>query len=81
MNQAKAKLTGQWQQHTEAGTQILNESEEWNEFYKATYAGLYPCDADKTRFINHLQKDVQITFTDKTITGNQFFESKVSEDR
>jgi RNA polymerase sigma-70 factor (ECF subfamily) len=81
LNQAKVKLTQQWQQHTDAGLKIVEECEDWNSFYKATYSGLHHQDSAKNQFINHLQKDIQIKLaSNRTVTGNWFFERKVDED-
>lgn len=81
LNQAKIKLTGQWQQHTDAGLSIVEEGDEWNHYYRAAYAGLHHQETYRKQFVNHLQEDVLIALDrGKTVTGNWFFEGKVNDD-
>ncbi len=82
LNQAKAKLTRQWQQLPDAGMVSVRESEAWNEFYQATYSGLHTDAACRNRLIHHLRKDILIIASGGTrITGNRFFEQKVAGDQ
>ncbi len=82
LNQAKVKLTQEWQQFSDVGRKLFIESEEWNGFYQAIYSGLHTDDACKNKLMNHLQKDIQIiSNASKPITGGVFFERKVHEDR
>jgi len=56
LNEAKSKLTVEWNQHAVGNTQILNEGNEWNHFYFDTLSGIHHNDSDKRRFFNHLDK-------------------------
>jgi RNA polymerase sigma factor (sigma-70 family) len=82
LNQAKLKLTEQWQYNADADPKLFRECEEWNAFYLASFARLHQYDAEKNTFIQHLKKDVEIIFTSgNTNTGRWLIEREVVEDR
>jgi len=82
LNEAKLKLAEKWQQKLGFGIHILKETEEWNHFYHETYSGIHHHDDYKNRFINHLDKNIQIIFPGgKSNTGNRVFENMIADDR
>ena len=81
LNEAKLKLAEKWHEPLNFGTLILKESEEWNHFYYETYLGIHYHDNCKSRFMNHLKKDVQLIFPDgKSNIGRWAFEGMIADD-
>lgn len=82
LNEAKLKLTQQWQRNTDADAKVLKESNEWNEFYASSFRGMHKHDDDKRQFIGHLQTDIKIVFAGAKIeTGYNVVERLVQDDR
>ncbi len=82
LNEAKSKLVEKWHQPLHSGIHILRESEEWNHFYHETYSGIHHHDDCKNRFMNHLEKKVQLIFPGgRSDIGRWVFEGMITDDR
>jgi RNA polymerase sigma factor (sigma-70 family) len=82
LNEAKLKLAEKWHQPLNPCINILKESDEWNSFYYETFSGMHHHDNYKNRFINHLDKNLQLILaTGKSNTGSWRFEKMIVEDR
>jgi RNA polymerase sigma-70 factor (ECF subfamily) len=82
LNQAKIKLAELWEDHSDTGLQVFKQNQEWNGFYYSTFAALHEHDSYKSRFLNHLQNDIRITFSRaKTSCGRWLIDREINEDR
>jgi RNA polymerase sigma factor (sigma-70 family) len=82
LNQAKQKLAEQWQQYKNNDEKLLQEAEEWNSFYHATFSQMHRHDHYKNRLIAHLQKDIHLTMPNgKSNIGRSSFEKMIVDDR
>lgn len=82
LNQARQKLLDQWLQQEHGALAVLSEREEWNQFYYDSFGGLHQNDVYKNKFINHLERDIQIVFTSgKSVIGSRIIDGMVHEDR
>jgi RNA polymerase sigma factor (sigma-70 family) len=81
LNEAKLKLTANWQQPIDTSDRAFRESHQWNQFYGEILSGMHQQDDYKNRFLVHLQKDMLIVTPGKPDTGNLFFENMIANDR
>ena len=82
LNEAKSKLTLEWNQPTAGCTQSLKQGDDWNHFYFETFSGMHHDDSDKQRFFKHMDKNIQIIGPDRRSNiGGQLFEGMIIDDR
>jgi RNA polymerase sigma factor (sigma-70 family) len=82
LNEGKSKLAEKWNEPMYMIPSILRERNEWNSFYKETYTGMHQHDEYKDRFINHLEKNIQVALPGgKSNIGPGVFENMVIDDR
>jgi|SRR5215831_5934791 len=82
LNEAKSKLFSKWQQPLHSISSTIKESREWNTFYYETMSAVHYQDVYKNKFINHLEKNVQLVYPDGHLDrGNWRFEKLIIDDR
>jgi len=82
LNSARVKLAAQWHQNRDVGSHIFHESEEWNHFYRNTFAGLHEHDDLKDLFLLRLQKDMRVIINrGKPVAGPVWVEKLIADDR
>jgi len=82
LNSGRSKLAEQWHERKDAGADVFRESEEWNQFYRDTFAGLHSHDDFKNLFLLQLQKDMQVVINrGMPVTGPVWVEKLIADDR
>ena len=82
LKSGRCKLAEQWHERTDAGADIFRESEEWNQFYRDTFAGLHSHDDFKNLFLLRLQNDIQLVINrGMPVTGPVWVEKLIADDR
>lgn len=80
LNQAKQKMSEQWQQN-ESSDYHWRLAEEWNAFYLENFGMVHRSSDARNTFFNHLSKDLSIIFTSgKTAVGRIVIEKEIDED-
>ena len=82
LSSARLKLAARWEENKDAGSHIFHESEEWNHFYRDTFAGLHTHDDLKNLFLLRLRKDMKVVINQgKPVTGPVWIETLIADDR
>lgn len=82
LNQAREKLSDLWKDDEHINGDIFRQNGEWNQFYSSTFSALHEHDDYKNRFLNHLQKDIEIIFgKDRRNSGSWLIDKEIHEDR
>jgi len=82
LNQAKQKLAAEWEQQAETNLAFLRHSQEWNHFYHSHFSAVHCHDTYKNQFVDHLEKNVQLTVNSGAPnTGSVLFEKMILDDR
>jgi RNA polymerase sigma factor (sigma-70 family) len=83
LNQAKKQLRKLWD--TSSGIdipeQLRRESEEWNDFYRELWEGIYDNLTIRSTFFDHFIPDLKLHFTTgKQATGRSILEHEINDD-
>jgi len=82
LNQVKTRLACNWNEKKEGDERLLKESNEWNAFYNYTFSHMHKHDVPKSQFLQHLNKDIRVTFTNgKSAAGSFLIDNLIAEDR
>jgi RNA polymerase sigma factor (sigma-70 family) len=81
LNQARQKLMEKWNESSGLNSSALDENHKWNQFYHELYSGLHYNETDKSRLLNHLDRNVAITFPGNNLqVGVSPFEHLIADD-
>ncbi|MBK8501278.1 MAG: RNA polymerase sigma factor [Saprospiraceae bacterium] len=81
LNQAKQKMSEYWQLDKFIDDRYVKDAEEWNSFYLETLMKVHNSLDSRSRFINHLNKDILYFFTSgKTQVGRIIIEKEIEDD-
>lgn len=80
LNQAKQKMAERWLQNND-DDKALNEAREWDSIYHGYFENMYNSLSCRERFINHIDKNLQLIFTSgKTDYGTEPLKRMIEED-
>jgi RNA polymerase sigma factor (sigma-70 family) len=83
LNEAKTKLLANWHESVDGASQLVKESEGWNQFYRETLSGLHFNAEQRRIFLAHVQKDSTIIApgNHQIPNGRDFFANLVANDQ